>query len=501
VPSQQTYAEALYLPVDSGILRFALLVYFVIILILIGIVGDRVCHLRIKLKLLHGEHVDVTHMTGWLKGSSALKVSYQLRRLPCGWLGLSTIFAAILAILSDLGVSAFVRSAPHVTRCPFKEGIVLAPTNAAIFPSNNGAAYLWAANAQLTSYFNGGFLGIYARADNSTGFCAADEDVLGFWNCSINGDPVTYSTADFNDDEIVSDLQKQSLLYENFAAANVTDGDSETRQLVVASASTVSGVADAFDIKAAVDSQDDLNAKTKLMIAYQCLVSRDTDGTIANIHKQIDITSTMSDWILGIQGNMYLGIDRSKSIDDRAGTLEWLLNSMTMVSGGGQSISTLGDPQDTTGCIVTGTQLPGQVSTLFLVVALMAIILTANALWLWLRIFSAKREYDRNSFNPTTGRATSVDSKKIDESTPNGLVDWMQHAVLESPYSSSAGVRPRRQHLRKWLFSVAHHNGQRVGVVSKDHMAVHPTQPMESPMSYRGVGMKEYTAIHTTEVR
>lgn len=132
----------MYLAVDSGLFRFGLRVYFVTALILIGIVGDRVCHLRTKLKLLRGEDVDVTHMTGWLKGSSALKVSYQLRRLPCGWLGLSMIFAAILAILSDLGVSAFVRSAQHITRCSFQQGIVLAAANAAYFPSMTGAAYL-----------------------------------------------------------------------------------------------------------------------------------------------------------------------------------------------------------------------------------------------------------------------------------------------------------------------------------------------------------------------
>jgi hypothetical protein len=151
---------------------------------------------------------------------------------------------------------------------------------------------------------------------------------------------------------------------------------------------------------------------------------------------------------------------------------------MTMISGGRQSISTPGGFLDTVGCVVTGTQLPGQVIALFLIVALMAIILIASLLWLWLRICSAKREYDRNSVKAATSGETPVDSTKICESTPNGLVGWMQHAISESPYasssSSSAGVGPRGQALGKWRFSVAHHNGQRVGVVDKEHIAAPP---------------------------
>jgi hypothetical protein len=161
-----------------------------------------------------------------------------------------------------------------------------------------------------------------------------------------------------------------------------------------------------------------------------------------------------------------------------------------------------GNSGDTVGCVAVGTQLPGQITTLFLVVTLMAIILTANSVWLELRIVAAKRDYDRNTYNPVTGRATAVDSTKICDSTPNGLVGWIQHAVWESPHSASARVSPRGHQLRKWLFSVAHYNGQRIGVVSKEHTALSPTLSMESPTSYSGLGgMKDYTAVHTTEIR
>lgn len=210
----------------------------------------------------------------------------------------------------------------------------------------------------------------------------------------------------------------------------------------------------------------------------------------------------MDDWILGIQGNLYLGLDQLQAVSDPPLILEWMLNSMTMVSGGGQSISSRGNPRDTVGCVVVGTQLPGQIITLFLVVTLMAIILTTNSAWLWLRIIAAKREYDRNSYNPFTGRATAVDSNKICESTPNGLVDWIQHAVWESPHASSARISPRGHQLRKWLFSVGHYNGQRIGVVNKEHAALSPMLSIESPTSYQGLGsMKDYTAVNTTEIR
>jgi hypothetical protein len=210
----------------------------------------------------------------------------------------------------------------------------------------------------------------------------------------------------------------------------------------------------------------------------------------------------MSSWIFGIQGNLYPGLDQLLAVSDPAVVIEWMLNSMTMVSGGGQSISTPGNSGDTVGCVVVGTQLPGQIITLFLVVTLMAIILTANSVWLGLRIVAAKRDYDRNTYNPVTGRATAVDSTKICDSTPNGLVGWIQHAVWESPHCASARISPRGHHLRKWLFSVVHYNGQRIGVVSKEHTALSPTLSMESPTPYSGLGgMKDYISVHTTEIR
>jgi hypothetical protein len=49
---------------DSSWLRAGLRIYFVIVLLLVAILGDTCLHQRTKLKLLKGEQVQVTSMTG-----------------------------------------------------------------------------------------------------------------------------------------------------------------------------------------------------------------------------------------------------------------------------------------------------------------------------------------------------------------------------------------------------------------------------------------------------
>lgn len=76
---------------DAGVIRAALRIYFMIALAFIAVAGDKACHLRTKLRLLQGQQVNVTNMTGWLKGMEFWKVMMQLRRLPGGQSCLTTI--------------------------------------------------------------------------------------------------------------------------------------------------------------------------------------------------------------------------------------------------------------------------------------------------------------------------------------------------------------------------------------------------------------------------
>ena len=155
---------------NSGTFRLGLRVYFVLILLFTSIIGDRCCHLRVKLDLLRGQRVKLTHMTGWLRGVSTFKVVRQLRRVPAGWMGYLMLLAAILSILSDLLVSALVQPTPLASLCPFQQGLVLNGATASVYPNINAAAFSWARSAQFISAYNqDGWVGIYAKADNKIG--------------------------------------------------------------------------------------------------------------------------------------------------------------------------------------------------------------------------------------------------------------------------------------------------------------------------------------------
>ena len=61
--------SSIHIPWDhAGVIRTALRIYFMIALAFIAVAGDKACHLRTKLRLLQGQNVNVTNMTGWLKG-------------------------------------------------------------------------------------------------------------------------------------------------------------------------------------------------------------------------------------------------------------------------------------------------------------------------------------------------------------------------------------------------------------------------------------------------
>ena len=75
------------------------------------------------------------------------------------------IGSALLALLSDLAVSGFVRTVYRQIRCDFNRGLRIGDANTlkAMKPFNLGTAALWATSAQARSYYNGGLMGIYYK--------------------------------------------------------------------------------------------------------------------------------------------------------------------------------------------------------------------------------------------------------------------------------------------------------------------------------------------------
>jgi hypothetical protein len=70
-----------------------------------------------------------------------------------------------------------------------------------------------------------------------------------------------------------------------------------------------------------------------------------------------------------------------------------------------------------------------------------------------------------STYSPNGPNRKSVDSAEVRKSTPNGLIDWMQHTVHETGVEQK---RPRTSQLRKWQFTTAAANrrGSTVGLVN-----------------------------------
>jgi hypothetical protein len=490
---------------NSGTFRLGLRVYFVLILLFTSIIGNRCCHLRVKLDLLRGQRVKLTHMTGWLRGVSTFKVVRQLRRVPAGWMGYLMLLAAILSILSDLLVSALVQRTPLASACLFHQGLVLNAATASIYPNINAAAFSWARSAQLISIYNqDGWIGIYAKADNSTNFRATEQDVLGWWYCPETNAGLSYSWSEAVGD-VMDDLINRGLLYPNAFGQQVTapDEDQGELQLVILSSSS-EGPGTSFDVLAAVDLYDDESAETKTMATYHCTVQNDSTGIITGqdgILSKINMSWVLDNSMAAVQGNFYYGQNARTSVEDPGFWLALILNSLVMASGSQESITSQVNSTNAAhhlqGCIVDGTELPGIVITIWFITTFLFLFMLTYTVNLWFKVRRAQRIYDANNHY-------GANSKEICDHTPNGLVDWIRHAVHEAQTPSGpgpAGVRPERHHLTTWLFSGSH-LGQRLGIVSRDAVPLHPPSSGTSPISPFSVqhDVKGYGRVQQTEL-
>ena len=493
----------MYVDIDSGIVRFALRVYFMILLFVIALLGDQCLALRTKLSLLRGRPVTVTSMTGWLRGAQLLKGTYQLRRVPGGILGGFMLLSAIIALLADLAVSAFVVTHNQQSRCDFTKGLAMNETTSE-YPSLLGTCFLWASAQQVTSMRNGGMMGIYKKADNSTNFAADWDDVIGNWTCQYEGPPHVYNAYLDTDHDIIEMLTDQDLLYGEIRTYyNITNLDSglpPSWQTLIVSADALGSSTDykgkkgAFNFKAAVDQFDDSITRQKHMQPISCKAHDLTPERkiINKILAKINVPEMLLKWDGGIQGKLYDGFDSKYSIDfNNPGAvplnIAWMLNAMTMVAGAANSVNYTSDEGQ--GCLKPFTRIPPQVITLLLITTAIGIFFCVYIFWLWLSVHSASKHYDRKAFaqqaSPMMGPpGRGVDSKEIRDNTPNGLIDWMQHAVHET---GTADNMPKARQLRKWHFNTAHKQGrgQRLSVMHKSLSASNLNA------AYQGAGMGE----------
>lgn len=409
------------------------------------------------------------------------------------------ILTAALALVADLAVSGLVRTIDLPGQCAFSQGLAVNETTAE-FPSMQGIPYLYASNAQITSYWvNDGFMGIYQKADNSTNFAAQASDVLAYWDCGEGSSPVI-APGGYNDTEVAALLVIKDLIWDNAAVRSdsISSAGKPSRQLLIVSTDTLGTMASPpapFSFKIAVDIHDDLASGEKTMVAFHCQLNQMPGHDITSVLSRIDIDKTLGNegWMPGMQGQLYQGYDMTDSIQGVNITLNWLLNSLTMVAASANSIQWTSD--ETQGCLVAHTRIPWPVTFIWSMTTLLGFFFIFYLTYLALLVRRASKAYDKSNFTfltstPLAPHHSIINSKEITQNTPNGLIDWMQHAIHET---GTAEKHTSGHHLRKWLFSTSSHRGSRMSVVSKNFSPV-PRTPYNDSSSQFGMIQHEQSA-------
>lgn len=502
---------------SSGGVRVVFKTYFIALLVFIGFIGGICCRLNVRYKLLRGRLVPLTITTGWIQGPTLAKVSWELRRIPGGWLGVLMLLATALDLVGEYGVAKTVTSVPRRTTAFHPDGMVLSGESRTSSPSANWEAFRWASQAQANSYRNSAqthlgelHYGIYRFVTNDTNFMADDEDEIGYWSCSRTTKASiiynqTFKTAgskatgcddtdEIYDNCIWNDLYDKDLLYgsgDNLAKSNVSftssltgypTGPSTHTVILTASNYTVGSV---FDIRVAIDTYDLDDKGSKAMDTYHChLRAKDVERTVEQIARKINIDHTLWDWTENMVGALFPGLHEPGSYDLQwlETTLQFYLNSMIMVAGGSETVTTPNTSGYEVGVVYMATIIPYWVLVVCIIVFLQGAFLVVYAIYLFLAIRTARLVWDTSE--KSTGR---VSAKEIDNNTPVGLLEWMTHAAYES---RDADQIPETFHLGNWILSTTWHAGRRLGIVRANEAGqVNPRTPGQTPqLQYNGEG-------------
>jgi hypothetical protein len=361
-----------------------------------------------------------------------------LRALPGGKFGFPLmVLIFTLSKITDLVTTARVQPVQVQSRCPFGQGLMFNLTEDQYeFPDANSRVTLWASNAQWNSVTNNYSnsetpcqIGIYAKVNTDTNFCADDLDVLGRWDCSF-GDTVTFPHGTANT-VIANELVGQGLIYNqkssqwlNLYPMNQCSNPSLFNQLSIWSSSAPSDTAHVvWDVKAAFQSNWGDSCDDVVMIPAHCTMEAPYAETV---QKAIYSVSALSNWTSYLQGLMYEG-NFSPLITEAETTLEIILNSMITVQGGGNFVQWTYDsffsstysnngpnPSRDQGCIITATIIPPEVEFLIVFTALVL-----SAIFITFLVYHLR--YLRHA----------QDNKSAAQQVPNDVLSWAALAAKE----------------------------------------------------------------------
>ena len=446
---------------SSAYVRLFLRIYFNVTLPLLGFIGDQCCRRASQLLLLRGKPLDVTQTTGWLRGSRAAYVIYSMRRSPAGLLGIIMILASVLWIAADLMVSGFVVPVQVVDRCPFNTTgyMVLSKNHTAIgpfVPSNVGGLWDIVTRATSTSQSNGGLTGIFHKANGDLNFRADPEDIIGRWNCEMAGDDAQYESQQ-SPDAIMDDLLLRNLLYGNRTSCSTNYiGLNWYTQLLVLSSSvgdwsqllenlTTDEIINSpldfpWDVRAAVDMAPNAS-DTKIMRPYYCSLNA---SSLEILLGKLQAADTLQFFCANFRANIYKYFtDNIPMTVDPGIAVASMLDTIMMMAGAYQAGNNnpppeIEDPYQ--GCLATRTKIPAAVIVMWIVTTLMLLGLCGYWIILAARIKKIQRREPHHY-------------KLVDQSTLNGLLDWMRHAVL------TTGLEPGIENagLKNWRLTLSDH--------------------------------------------
>lgn len=499
--------------IDDGTVRALFKVYFVVFVILIGIVGDLACRLTARSALLRGRAVTLTATTGWIHGPSFVKATFQLRRIPCGWLGWLMLVATVIDLTADFGVAKTVTSVPITSTTYWPQGMVVSNNTKTTKPSTQWQAFSWAtlaqvynsANAERWKLGNSRF-GIYRFVHNDTNFLANNDDIIGYWNCSQTSEPITYNQTfkgnktEIYDVDIWQDLAKRHLMSGDSAVtANATALDKKgiaygpvLHSTILSSSTTAIGYL--FNVTAAVDTADLDIEGSKEIATWRCvLVSTDANKTVEQIARGIDISSVLAEWVTTIQGSLFPGLYTTKaySLPVIKNTLELYLNAMIMVAGADETLTSPNTQKWRIGTYTFATLIPYWVIIVSSIIFAIALLLACYCLYLYLSIRKAQRTYEKHESQEDCNK---VSAKEIADNTPIGLMDWMTHAAYES---RDVDKVPEHKQLKYWILSTTWHGNRRLGIVKEDELG--QTNPLRRQTTSPGSGSSFGTPANVFE--
>jgi len=147
--------------ISDGAIRVLFRVYFIIVMIFIGVVGSWCCHLHVRHRLLSGRTVPLTATAGWVQGPVFAKIFLQLRRIPGGWLGWLMLLATLLDLTGEFGVAKTVTMIWRPSTSTWYQGMIVDKNQEFhLYPDINFGAYTYAATAQQYSYSNANLTGL-----------------------------------------------------------------------------------------------------------------------------------------------------------------------------------------------------------------------------------------------------------------------------------------------------------------------------------------------------